>query len=443
MTSSPPPRRPRALPSGRWSRLASMGSLAGNVAGNMFAEGLKQALRGQRPRLSDLLLTPGNVQRVADQLSRLRGAAMKVGQLISMDSGDVLPPELAEILALLRADATPMPMSQLVKVLEANWGQGWEHHFRRFSFTPLAAASIGQVHRAESLQGEPLAVKVQYPGVRRSIDSDVDNVVTLLRMSGLLPRGLDLDPLLHEAKQQLHAEADYLGERAWLTRYGELLADVPDFVVPMAPGELSTENILVMGFVAGEPIESVLRMASPERNRVARLLFELLFRELFEFRLIQTDPNFANYLYDHATHRLVLLDFGAVRAYSSTMVDAYRRLLRGAATADRNLVNEAAGELGYFQRDIQERHREQVLDMFLLACEPLRHAGPYDFGGSDLPARMRRAGMALGMEKDFWHTPPADTIFLHRKLGGIYLLAARLRVALDVRQLVAPYLGLV
>ena len=226
-----------AVPSSRLARLARLGSLASGVAGGMLAEGVRQWSRGNRPSVGDLLLTPGNAQRVADQLSRLRGAAMKVGQLLSMDAGDLMPPELAAILARLRADAQAMPMSQLVPVLEAAWGPGWDRHFERFSFTPLAAASIGQVHAAQLKSGERLAIKVQYPGVRQSIASDVDNVATLLRVSGLLPRTLDFAPLLEEAKRQLHDEADYLKEAAYLEAYRGRLADraASGPVVPTRP----------------------------------------------------------------------------------------------------------------------------------------------------------------------------------------------------------------
>lgn len=180
------------VPGGRWSRLARLGSLATGVAGGMLAEGARQFAQGKRPSVSDLLLTPANARRVTHQLAQMRGAAMKVGQLLSMDAGDLLPPELGDILARLRADARPMPMSQLVSVLNASWGEGWDRHFRQFSFSPVAAVSIGQVHLAQTIDGRHLAIKVQYPGVRQSIDSDIDNVASLLRISGLLPRGLDI-----------------------------------------------------------------------------------------------------------------------------------------------------------------------------------------------------------------------------------------------------------
>ena len=299
----------------------------------------------------------------------------------------------------------------------------------------MAAASIGQVHSAQDQRGRRLAIKVQYPGVRHSISSDVDNVASLLRISGLLPESLDIQPLLDEAKCQLYAEADYRVEAAHLTHFRALLADRPDFLLPEVQETLSNVNILAMSHVEGEPVEALARASQVERDRVVGLLFELLFREIFEFRLVQTDPNFANYRYDMASRRLILLDFGATRAYAPATVAAYRRLMEAAAAGNRSGVNAAAETIGYFQADIRDDHRRAVLDIFETACEPLRHSGPYDFGRSDLAARIRDAGMVLGMDREFWHTPPADALFLHRKLGGLYLLAAKLGGRADVTNL--------
>ncbi|MBK8119972.1 MAG: AarF/ABC1/UbiB kinase family protein [Sulfuritalea sp.] len=427
-----------AVPGGRWSRLAKLGGMATGVVGGMLAESARQLAQGNRPRLGDMLMTPGNARRVVEQLAQLRGAAMKVGQLLSMDAGEFLPPELSEILARLRAEANPMPMSQLVGVLDANWGKGWDRHFQRFSFIPVAAASIGQVHLAQTREGRRLAIKVQYPGVRESIDSDVDNVATLLRISGLLPKTLNLAPLLREAKIQLHAEADYLAEGAWLCRYGSLLADSPAYVLPELYADLTTPQVLAMSCLGGVPVESLAAenlVPQTERDHVAGLLFALLFREIFDFRLIQTDPNFANFRYDRDTRQLILLDFGATRAYPAAIVDGYRRLMLGAIDSDRPAMSKASADIGFFQADIQDRHRRMVLDIVDCACEPLSHPGAYDFGQTTLAARLREAGMLLGREKDFGHTPPADAVFLHRKLGGLYLLAARLKARVNLRDL--------
>lgn len=428
------------IPDGRWSRLARLGSLATGVAGGMLAEGARQLASGRRPQLGDLLLTPANARRVADRLAELRGAAMKVGQILSMDAGDLLPPQLAEILARLRSDAQAMPRRQLEGVLLKAWGKDWQRLFADFSWHPLAAASIGQVHRATTLDGRQLALKIQYPGVARSIDSDVDNVAALLRIARLLPESINLGPLLDEAKRQLKAEADYLKEAGHLRHFGELLADDADFVVPGVDSELTRREVLAMSYVPGRAVESMDVAAQPVRDRIAELLFRLLFREIFEFRLVQTDPNFANFRYQDAGQRIALLDFGATRRYPRRVIEGYRKLFRGALEGDRAGLLAGAHAIGYFPADIKPRHREALLDLLELASEPLTHVGNYDFGGSDLPLRLREAGMVLSFEKGYWHDPPADAVFLHRKLGGIYLLAARLRARVDLGRIIESHI---
>ncbi|MGB1140820.1 MAG: ABC1 kinase family protein [Halioglobus sp.] len=242
-----------------------MAKLAGGVAGGMVAEGTRQLRAGKRPKAKDMLLTPGNAQRVADQLATMRGAAMKVGQILSMDTGDFLPRELADILSRLREDARYMPPAQLQQVMLDAYGEDWESLFYGFESKPIAAASIGQVHKALSPDGREIVLKVQYPGVAESIDSDVDNIAGLLRMSGLLPSEFDIRPLLADAKAQLKDEADYLKEAGFLDAFGELLADDDRFVLPEVLPELTRDNVLVMTYVPGGPIEAAIEQPQDER----------------------------------------------------------------------------------------------------------------------------------------------------------------------------------
>ena len=205
------------VPGGRFDRMLRLGGMTSGILGGMVRSGVRQITQGERPRLPAMLLTPATAHRLTRDLGQMRGAAMKLGQMLSMDTGLALPPEMTAIMATLRAQAPHMPPKQLQTVLNAEWGAGWYGRFTRFDLRPFAAASIGQVHRAITPDGRDLAIKVQYPGMRASIDSDIDNVAALLRLPGLVPRGMDLAPLLREAKIQLHQEADYLAEARHLT----------------------------------------------------------------------------------------------------------------------------------------------------------------------------------------------------------------------------------
>ncbi|KAA5601152.1 ABC1 kinase family protein [Blastochloris sulfoviridis] len=428
------------VPTSRLSRMARLGGLASSIAGNVATEAARQLARGQRPRMENLLLTPANAMKVADQLARMRGAAMKVGQLMSMDAGDVLPPELAQIFARLRADAHHMPWPQLKRVLAQAWGPDWRSRFETFDVHPLAAASIGQVHRARTKDGRDLAIKVQYPGVRRSIDSDVDNVASLIRVAGMLPRHVDIAPMLAEAKRQLHEEADYEREGRCLSQFGALLADRPEFRVPELHPDLTTQNVLAMAYVEGSPVDDLATASQAERNRVMTLLIDLLFRELFEFRLMQTDPNFANYRYVPGTGQVILLDFGATRAFPDDFANHFRRLVRAGLAGDRDGIRAAAMEIGFLADDTPARLEQAMLEMFEMSLEPLRRNAPFDFGATDLAMRMRQSGMAMAEDHRHVRIPPMDTFFLQRKFGGIYLLATRMRAQVNLRAQLEPLL---
>ncbi|WP_144210624.1 ABC1 kinase family protein [Shewanella donghaensis] len=423
------------VPSSRLSRLGKIGSLASRLAGNVIYEGAKQLSKGQSPKLQQLILTPKNMTQVAEKLSQLRGAAMKVGQMISMDSGDILPPEISEILSKLRDDAKAMPHKQLVEMLKQQWGLDWLAPFAQFELRPFAAASIGQVHLAYLDSGEKLAVKIQYPGIKDSIDSDIDNVATLLKVAQLVPDNVQFDKLLSEAKAQLHHEADYCYEAKLLQQYRHWIGDNEHFIVPKVYSELSTDSILVMEFIEGVPIESVLTMEQSIRDNVATRLLSLFLDELFTFKLVQTDPNFANFMYQVESEKIVLLDFGATRSISDNLSSGYNMLMQGAMTSDSELMTQAAAQIGFFQKEITPEQQLVIVDIFHQACEPLRCEGEYNFAESNLAKRITESAKAMSTKPDEWHTPPTDAIFVHRKLAGIYLLASRIKAKIDVKAL--------
>ena len=440
MSMKPDDRSPLAVPAKRLTRLGQLGAMTASVAGNMAANGVVQLGRGQRPSVRGLLLTPSNISRVADQLAKMRGAAMKIGQLMSMDTGDVLPPELAQIMARLRDNAHSMPPAQLKQVLNTEWKERWLADFAKFDVHPIAAASIGQVHRAQLKDGRDMAIKVQYPGVAKSIDSDVANVGVLMRMSGLLPKGFELAPYLEEARGQLHQETDYTREGQQLSQFADLLADEPRFTVPQIYSDWSTRHILAMSYVAGTPIEQAVDEPQETRDQIAHDLIELTLKELFIFGVMQTDPNFANYLYDRDTGRIVLLDFGAARDLDPVITEQYRRLLLAGLKGDEATLGQIATEIGFVTQDTAPRHRAKVIQLIGLVFQALKAEPLVDFTKTDMSREMQAEGLALA-EDGFVPPPlPIAVLLLQRKFGGVFLLAARLGAKLDVIGLLEQYL---
>lgn len=437
MTRKPP--AASRVPQSRLGRLARLGLAAGELAVGGALQGLRRLGRGNE---AEPMFSVATARRLVERLANLRGAAMKLGQLISLESEGLLPPELAQALESLRSQAAPMPLAQLRRVLGRAYGTGWEQRFARFDETPIASASIGQVHRARTIDGRELALKVQYPGVARSITSDVDNVATLLRLAQLLPLGVDVQEIAREAKRQLTQEADYLAEARFLEQYARLVADDPQIVLPKVHWDLTTARVMAMDYMDGVPLDS-LGAETPQavRDTLGSALQRLMFRELFEFRVMQTDPNFANYLYQPATARLVLLDFGATQQFSRAYKESYRRITRAIVAGDRPAIEREARRIGYIAADASQDVVDAAMEVLELVCEPLRSGGVYDYGASDLPRRARELGVDLAFKRGLLRMPPSHTMFLHRKLVGVYLLLARLGARVPTGQLLQPFLA--
>jgi predicted unusual protein kinase regulating ubiquinone biosynthesis (AarF/ABC1/UbiB family) len=408
--------------------------LAG-IAGEAAFEVLRRAARRAESGGS-LVLTPANARRMTETLADLRGAAMKLGQLLSLQGEDLLPPEFAEILASLRNQANFMPEEQVREVMAAEFGSDWGDRFAEFDFEPIAAASIGQVHAGVAPDGRDLAIKIQYPGVARSISGDVDNLGVLLRLARILPGDIEVKPLLKEIKRELRHEADYEREAASTERYRSLVADDPSVMVPRVHRDLSTRHVLSTDRVYARPIEDLRSPEHPQerRDRVGERLIRLVLRELFGFRFMQTDPNFANYLFDPEKERLALLDFGGVRRFTRPFTETYRKFIVGCVEENWEDGFEAARELGFLRGDETPGALETFARLTALLTEPLRHRGRYDFPESDLAGRAREVSLEAIAEYRLPH-PPVETLFLHRKLGGSFLLLAHIGARVDCHAL--------
>ena len=424
-----------AVPAGRLARLGYITTVTASVAGSVALGGMSQLVKRQRPVIKDLLLTPQNIFRITEQLAKMRGAAMKIGQLVSMDAGGLLSPELAQIMARLRDNAYAMPPAQLKQVLNTQFQNSWLASFKKFDVHPIAAASIGQVHRAQLKDGRDLAIKVQYPGVAVSIDSDVANVGVVIKMSGLLPKEFRLEAYLEEGRQQLHKETDYVQEASNLTKFKELLEDAPQFAVPTVHAEWSTSNVLAMDFMAGIAIENLDSETQDVRDNVIISLVELLLRELFDFGLMQTDPNFANYQYKPDTKQIVLLDFGAVTQIDPDLIEKYKRLVFSGLSDDIGGLLAAISSIGFIDASTSIEHRGRIIRMVCSVFEAILKGGTMDFKSLELAEQLQAEGLALLEDGFLPPVLPIDVLLIQRKFAGIFLLATRLAAQVDIRKI--------
>lgn len=435
--------RQSRIPTTRLGRLARLGFAAGEMAAGGLAESARRLAGKTSEQAVSALLTTNNAKKLARRLSGMRGAAMKIGQELSMEGADILPVEFTRALAILRDSADTMPDSQVRRVMGREFGKGWEDRFREFDFQPVSAASIGQVHRVLTRDGRDLALKIQYPGVAHSIDSDVDNMALLMRLMNVLPVEIDIEGIVSEAKRQLRQEADYFTEARYLREYREMVGDNRQLIVPAVHEDLTTRRVLAMDYVEGEPLESLGGdgKAQAERNRIGTELERLVFRELFEFHTMQTDPNFANYLYRPGDGRIVLLDFGSTITFGKPFSERYRQITRALVDNDDDAIWHCAQEIGYLHADDSPSYCARIVDLIKIICEPILEDRDYDFAASDVAPRARDAGFKL-----IWNShgelrsPPPETVFLHRKLIGSFLVCGRIKAKINVQRLLREFL---
>ncbi len=425
---------------GRSFSLAKLGlsagaKAAGHAVGNLFGEEAAKELRKKTHLMEQALL-------LSKELGELKGSLMKAGQMLSVYGEHFLPPEVNQILKTLQGNSPPVEWKEIEKILSRQLGK---ERMAELKIDPeaIGAASLGQVHRAD-WRGKKIVLKVQYPGVDRAIDGDIKALRKILSLTEWLPKIPATDELFAEVKFMLKQELDYERERAMLEFFAKQLAEDSRYVLPKTYSELSTKKVIAMSFEDGVAVDSdeVKSLSQTRRNRIGEAILDLYFRELFQWRKVQTDPHFGNYRIRPSTKgdQIVLFDYGAVREVSEEFMTPYTEMLSGLFHSSRDRFESAAATLGILQKNDPEELKDLFYQLCSAIVEPFNSKEPFNWKENDLPKRVSKITWEI-FRKFPLRTPPREVVFLDRKMAGIFIFLSVLDVKIDSRKVLAPYLN--
>ncbi len=420
------PHGERDIPTGRVRRFFKMGRLSSTVSSSYLGNRIKGAFLDEEKREKELLKTHlKNAARMAETMGHLKGAVMKVGQMISMGDDELMPPEATEILKVLQAHAPYLPYHRIKDRVEAELEASVDDVFEEFEAEPMAAASLGQVHRAVLEDGTEVAIKVQYPDIDKTIHSDLANLKAMLSASGVFGRHFDLDPYFCELEEMLVQELDYVQEAVNLEEMRRLFGDEEHITIPRYIPQCSTERVLTMEmahgmsldeFLAGEPSQEV-------RDRAGWCLVKLIWLGFLKYRVLHADPQAGNFLFGE-DGSVVLLDYGCIKRFEEPFIADYCRALRAHLGMDSEAVIEAYIDVGYMRRDGGPRTRQALWEIADIYARPISTDRVYTFGSEALAERGKE--YAMTHPACFNLRPPQASIYLHRTLVGAYFVLCRM-----------------
>ncbi len=401
--------------SGLASRLLSTGRIAATAA-RLGARRLLGREGEEDARLGEAL---------AGELDRMKGMAMKVGQILSYFEG-VLPDATHEALRTLQLGVTRMPPEQVRSVIEGALGAPPAALFEAFGPDPVASASIGQVHRAR-FHGRDVAVKVQYPGIADTLDADFARLRTLGRMASV-GTAMDALAITDELRERVVEECSYVREAAAQEAFRGAFADDGEVVVPEVVGERSADTVLTTAWLQGRSFYAFAAGASrEERKRAAVVLLRFAHRSFWELLAVNADPHPGNYLFPEPAPPVGFLDFGCVRRFDRAFVDDERRIARAALDGDRKGFRDAVLAAGRVPR---ERDFAWA-DLWRV----VRHQyAPYRGGAFHFDRDYVRDMMAMsgpGNRALRRLAVPPQWIWLQRLHWGLHAVLARLDVEVD------------
>ena len=417
---------------GRNLRIARLGARAG---------GREAAVRAQRVFASaerreelDRSVELRHAQDVARELGAMKGALMKLGQMVSyLDEG--LPEPVRHALAQLQQDAPPMSVELAARMVETELGAPPERLFSEWDPEPIAAASIGQVHRALTHDGRAVAVKVQYPGIAAAVESDLGNVGLLFGGIGRTYPGFDSGPLVEELRTRLREELDYELEARRQQRFATFYRDHPFIHVPDVIPEFSSARVLTTELAEGVRFSDAQQWTQEQRNLAGEAIFRFVFRSFYRLRLFNGDPHPGNYLF-RPDGRVTFLDFGLVKEFAPTDIDRIRRLIETVVLdPDPVEFRVAMEDAGFLQRNAPVSDAD-VTEYFGHFYSHMRERGPHPITSefaSELVRRFFDVKGPYGEVMRHANVPPAFVV--QRVNLGLFAVLAQLGATADWRSI--------
>ena len=414
------------------SKLERSGLFAktGLKVGKNYAEYLMDRATGaDDPEARKRELNTQNARDLFKEFTRLRGTALKLAQSMSMDTG-LLPDEFMEVMAEAQYSVPPMNKALVRKRIRDGLGRFPELLFDEFEPEAMAAASLGQVHRARLDDGRTVAVKVQYPNVRETIESDLAVARTLFER---LVEGEDLDDHFEEVKTRLQEETDYLNEADNIEHFAELY-DGDKLATPRAVPEYTAETVLTMTHLEGQHLDAFLETdpSQDARNHFGQLLWDFLHEQVASnARTLHADTHPGNFLF-RDDGRLGVIDFGCVKTFPQQFRDDMLRLYRARMADDEDEITRLLYALDILQNDLPAETQDELRDFFdrygSLIVEPYRQS-TFDFGDPGFRERLQDSFEAASQLRAATGSP--HFIFLNKALVGLLNLLTRLDARVD------------
>lgn len=395
---------------------------------------------------------------VVEELGKLKGSVVKIGQMLALYGEHVLPPEITRALQALNDDTATLSWPKIEQTLRRTLREKLDE--LEVDPVPIGTASLAQVHRATVIAtGEEVVLKIQYPGVAEAIDSDLALFKRLLKVSNMVPQTRALDTWFEEIRDLLHHEVDYDAEANTTERFYERLIDDPRYIVPKVNRQYSSKRLLCMTYEPGVSVTSeALQLLPHERqNAIGQAAIEIMMREIFVWGEMQTDPNFGNYLVrisenENEVDKLVLLDFGAIRQFDDGLLTIAHNLLRAGYHHDHQAMMKSMTGYEFFDT-MSDKVRSDIASLFLLATEPFSHpdSNPdipadcldsqnrYIWANSKLHSRISASATKAVQSFEF-NLPPKEFMFISRKFIGAYTFLTVVNAHTDSEKLVKPFL---